>query len=150
VRAVHAAGLGTWRFVVHYGALDVRLPLIARVDAVQTATGGVRAFAPLPMFDPPAAPSTGYDDVRTVALARAVCRDVPVIQIDWRQYGPKLAQVAIAFGANDLDNVPAIDDPALGPRRAAREDLARQIRAAGATPQERDGRFQPLPAAIRS
>ena len=54
------------------------------------------------------APSTGYDDVKTIALARLVCRD-DSIRSRWigPLYGPKLAQVAIAYGADDIDGVAA-------------------------------------------
>jgi 2-iminoacetate synthase ThiH len=54
--------------------------------------------------------------------------------VDWQQYGPKLAQVALMFGANHLDRVSPIDDPALGPRRASAEEVRRNIIAAGFTP----------------
>jgi aminodeoxyfutalosine synthase len=80
--------------------------------------------------------------VRTIAVARLWCAGIERIQVDWPLYGPKLAQVAITFGANDIDGVSAFDDPALGTRRAAAEDINRQIRAAGATPSERDGLFR--------
>ncbi len=66
-------------------------------------TGAFKAFAPLPCCDPGDRPSTGYDDVRTIALARLMCRTIPSIQVDWLLYGPKLAQVAIAYGADDID-----------------------------------------------
>jgi 2-iminoacetate synthase ThiH len=56
-------------------------------------------------------------------------------------YGPKLAQVAIAYGANDIDGVSPVDAPDQGPRRSPREDVERQIRAAFAAPVARDGRY---------
>ena len=82
--------------------------------------GWEKEFAPLPREDVPEQPSTGYDDVRTVAVARLVCSGIASIQVDWPLYGPKLAQVAIAFGADDIDGVAAIDALNLGPRRAPR------------------------------
>jgi aminodeoxyfutalosine synthase len=109
---------------------------------MQAATGAARAFAPLPRREPADLPSTGYDDVRTVAMARLVCVAIPFIQVDWPLYGPKLAQVAIAFGANDIDGIAPVDAPDLGPRRAPVEDISRQIRAASGTPLERDGRYE--------
>jgi hypothetical protein len=140
IRAVLAGGLGAWRLVVDRGdGPDSRLALIERACAVQEATGAIRAFAPLPRLDPAGAPSTGYDDVKTVAAARVRCADIERIQVDWPLYGPKLAQVAITFGASDIDGVSAIDTDDLGPRRAPAEDIRRQIRAAGADPVERDG-----------
>jgi aminodeoxyfutalosine synthase len=142
VDAVRSGGLGAWRFTVHRAAVGARLDLIERVAALQRASGDVRAFAPLPRVDPAEEPSTGYDDVRTVAIARMMVLDVPAIQVDWPLYGPKLAQVAITFGAGDIDGVASADDPLLGPRRAARAEIERQIRAAGAIPAERTGRYE--------
>lgn len=142
VRALRHGGLGVWRVSVHDApTLEARLRAIEAVAALQAEVGGLQAFAPLPIVDPVDVPSTGYDDVRTVAVARLVCVDVPSIQVDWSFYGPKLAQVALAYGANDLDRVAALDLEALGRRRSPREDIERQIRAAFATPVSRDGRF---------
>jgi 2-iminoacetate synthase ThiH len=68
--------------------------------------------------------------------------------VDWTQYGPKLAQVALTFGANDLDRVSTVDDEALGRRRTPVEDVKRNIAAAGFTPVEsvdsRPGGASPL------
>jgi 2-iminoacetate synthase ThiH len=66
------------------------------------------------------------------------------VQVDWLLHGPKLAQVSILYGANDLDGVAAEDDLTLGPRRTPREEIHRQIRAAGAVPVERNGRYERL------
>jgi len=84
-----------------------------------------------------AVPTTGYEDVRAVALARLALPSVKNIQVDWTQYGPKLAQVALTFGANDLDRVSTIDDESLGKRRTSVEDVRRNITAAGFMPVER-------------
>ena len=89
----------------------------------------------------PAVPTTGFDDVKRVALARLFLEDVPSIQVDWALYGPKLAQVALTVGANDVDSVSPIDDQSEGRRRAPVEEIRRNIRAAGLDPIERDGRF---------
>jgi aminodeoxyfutalosine synthase len=142
VQAARAGGLGVWRATVHRADMAGRLDLIERVVRLQQATGQLRAFAPLPRVDPTEEPSTGFDDVRTVAIARVMAVSVPVIQVDWPLYGPKLAQVAITFGAGDVDAIAPVDDPALGPRRAAVAEIERQIRAAAAVPAERDGRFE--------
>jgi aminodeoxyfutalosine synthase len=142
IRAVTEGGLAVHRATVGRAPVDRRLDLIERAAKIQQATGAFAAFAPLPRLDPADAPATGYDDVRTIAAARLMCRSVPLIQVDWQLYGPKLAQVAIAYGANDLDAVAAADRPDLGPRRSAREEVERQIRAAFAVPVERDGRYE--------
>jgi hypothetical protein len=141
LRAVMHGGLVATRLTVDRATLADRVPLIERAAEVQQALGAGRAFAPLQRLDPVETPSTGYDDVRTIALARLRCPASLVIQVDWPLYGPKLAQVALAYGAGDIDGVAAVDARNLGARRSPGEEIARQIRAAGGTPIERDGRF---------
>ena len=95
-------------------------------------------MAPLPREQSVAVPTTGYDDVRVVAMARLALPAVRNIEVDWAQYGPKLAQVALTFGANHLDRVSPIDDETLGRRRLAVEDVKRNIRRGGLYPVERN------------
>ena len=92
----------------------------------------------------PAVPTTGYDDVKRVALARLIVDNIPSIQVDWSLYGPKLAQVALTIGADDIDGVSAEDGAPEGRRRAPLEEIRRNIRAAGQEPIERNGRFEIL------
>jgi aminodeoxyfutalosine synthase len=80
--------------------------------------------------------------VKTVALARLAAPAVACVQVDWPRYGPKLAQVALSFGADDVDGISASDDAAEGRRRAPLEEIRRNIEAAGFAPVERDGRFR--------
>jgi aminodeoxyfutalosine synthase len=143
VRALMQGGLLVSRATIEHAATAAeRLACIMRVASLQDETSALQAFAPLPRVDDPESPSTGYDDVRTIAVARLVCANVPSIQVDWALYGPKLAQVAIAYGADDIDNVAAIDTLGLGHRRSPATDIARQITAAFATPAERNARFE--------
>lgn len=145
VRAVTAGGLGAWRATVQRAVgLGARLDLIERAVDVQRETGAFRALAPLPRLDPPDAPATGFDDVRTVAAARLMATNIPAIQVDWPLYGPKLAQVAIAYGADDIDGISPVDVLQLGHRRSPIEDIERHIRAAFAVPARRNGRFERL------
>jgi 2-iminoacetate synthase ThiH len=113
---------------------EARTDRLLRVRALAGRFSFLTTVAPLARTPPVAAPTTGYDDVRGVALARLVLPGVRNIQVDWAQYGPKLAQVALTFGANDLDRVSPYDDLTLGPRRTAVEDVRRNIIAAGFTP----------------
>jgi aminodeoxyfutalosine synthase len=110
------------------------------VARYQLALGSIRAFAPLPRTIDAAQPTTGYEDVRRVALSRLLA-GVDVIQVDWALYGPKLAQVALTFGADDIDSVEVGGDESKGRRRSSIEEIRRGIRAAGFEPVERDGRF---------
>ncbi len=79
-----------------------------------------------------------------MALARIVVDNVPSIQVDWSVYGPKLAQVALTVGADDVDAVSPLDETTEGRRRAPLEEIRRNIRAAGLEPAERNGRFEIL------
>jgi hypothetical protein len=113
-----------------------RTEWVLTVRSIVQAIPALQTVAPLPREQSIAVPTTGYDDVRSVALARLGLPMVKTIQVDWSQYGPKLAQVALTFGANDLDRVSTAEDLSLGRRRTPVEDVRRNIEAAGFTPVE--------------
>jgi hypothetical protein len=125
--------------------VDGRLDLVLRAAALQEQVGGFEVFAPLARTQSVAGPTTGYADVKQIALARVAVRNIRSIQVDWALYGPKLAQVALTVGADDIDGVLAVDPGALGPRRSALEEIRTNIRAAALEPVERNGRFEPTP-----
>jgi hypothetical protein len=112
------------------------------VSSLVEALPGLSVVAPLPGRVGGGSPTTGYEDVHLVALARLLT-PVAHIQVDWQRYGPKLAQVALTFGADDVDGVAPVDEVAEGRRRAPLEEIRRNIRAAAAEPVERDARFRP-------
>ena len=132
------------RLTVHHGPGDREgwIALIRRATDLQASAGGIRAFAPLPRIVDPAQPSTGYDDVIAVALTRLLVDTIPSIQVDWALYGPKLAQVALTVGADDVDGIAAVEPGILGPRRSALEEIRGNIRAAAFEPVERNARWE--------
>lgn len=143
LEAVREAGLGLARLTVQRQTdAAARIALIRRAVDLQHALGWLRSFAPLPRSWSAASPTTGYEDVRQVALARLLADNIPSIQVDWSLYGPKLAQVALTVGADDLDAVSAVDDESEGRRRATLEEVRRNIRAAALVPVERDGAYE--------
>ncbi len=144
IEEVNIAGLSLARLTVEKLASADPMPLLKAVAELQRTVAVVRAFAPLPRRVSPAAPTTGFEDVKHVALARLVCDNVPSIQVDWALYGPKLAQVALTVGADDVDGVSAEDETSEGRRRAPLEEIRRNIIAAGQQPVERNGRFDVL------
>jgi aminodeoxyfutalosine synthase len=144
VEEVNISGLALARLTVHQSPSPDRLPLLKSVADLQRAVAVIRAFAPLPRHTSPAAPSTGYDDVKHVALARVIVDNVASIQVDWSLYGPKLAQVALTVGADDVDAISPEAETTEGRRRAPLEEIRRNIRAAGQEPVERNGRFEPM------
>ena len=141
IEEVTAGGLALARLTIQQLLGVDMLPLLKSVVELQRRVGMIRAFAPLPRTMNPAVPTTGYDDVKRVALARLVVDNVPSIQVDWSLYGPKLAQVALTMGADDVDGVSAENETTQGRRRAPLEEIRRNILAAGQEPVERDGRF---------
>jgi aminodeoxyfutalosine synthase len=140
VKVAREAGLDVPRLTVHTLTEETRIDTVERARAIQAAVGGVRTFAPLPRHILAAQPSTGYDDVRQVAVARLLLDNIESIQVDWALYGPKLAQVALTMGADDVDGVSAFEGE-LGRRRSPLEEIRGNIRAAGLDPAERDALF---------
>lgn len=141
IEEVNIAGIRVARLTIRRLPSADTLTLYRQIAALQYDVGVLLAFAPLPRLVNPAVPTTGYDDVKRVALARLFLETIPSIQVDWNLYGPKLAQVALTVGADDLDGVSPIDDVSEGRRRSSLEEVRRNIRAAGLQPIERDGRF---------
>lgn len=143
--ALEAAGFRRPRLTVtKAAATGARLQQLLRAAPLFERIPDIAAVAPLPMSLNPLRPTTGYDDVKAVALARLALPRVPHVQIDWLRYGPKLAQVALTFGADDLDNVSASDEAPDGRRRAVVEELRKNIESAGFTAVERNGHFATL------
>lgn len=123
---------------------DVNRPSLWTVaSSLQDQFGCIRAINPLATRLNAFRPTTGYDDVKMVAAARLAAPNISSIQIDWQRYGPKLAQVALTFGADDLWGISASDEAPEGRRRAAVEEVRSNVAAAGFAPVERDGRFAP-------
>lgn len=142
VEEVRAAGLAATRLTVRALAREARIDIVERARDLQAALGGFKAFAPLPRTFSVAQPSTGYDDVKQVAIARLLVSNIGSIQVDWPLYGPKLAQVALTVGADDVDGVAAVEPGTLGTRRSAVEEIRGNIRAAALEPIERNARFE--------
>ena len=142
-----------WLEVADAAGLDVATLTVGELDgadgerlirlaaALRPSIANLRAFNPLPRA-PGARASTGYGDTRQVALARLLVDNIDSIQVDWARYGPKLAQVALTFGADDLDAVSPVDAADQGWRRTSLEEVTRNIRAAAFVPVERTGRFE--------
>lgn len=94
-----------------YGHVEKDEHKMSHLEAVrklQDKTGGFLAFIPL-SFHPENTflndiyPSTGVEDLKTIAVSRIVLDNVPHIKAYWVMLGEKTAQVALRFGADDLD-----------------------------------------------
>jgi len=142
IAAARETGPGVVRLTVNSVSSNDRAAVAHVARRVQESVGGIRAFAPLPRVIAVATPTTGYDDVKQVAVARLIADNIDSIQVDWKLYGPKLAQFALTVGADDVDNVAAVDPGTLGTRRSPLEEIRGNIRSAGLEPVERNGRFE--------
>jgi len=141
LEAASACAVAVPRLTIDSAAGGI-VPLLERVSEACRLPGVSPVFAPLPRR-PGLEPTTGYEDVKSIALARLLL-DIDHIQVDWRLHGPKLAQVALTVGADDVDNVAADEEHKEGRRRAPLEEILRNIRAAGLEPAERDASFSPV------
>jgi hypothetical protein len=142
LEALADAGLELARLTVDETPTREWTAVCRDVAALQTRLGAIRAFAPLARKVDATQPTTGYEDVKRIAVSRVLADNIETIQVDWALYGPKLAQVALTFGADDIDSVSAEDDQTQGRRRSPVEEIRRSIQAAGFEPVERDGRFK--------
>lgn len=144
VAAARDAGLSVTRLTVRALSAEDRIPLVVRARDLQSAIGGFRVFAPLPRETSIATPTTGYDDIKLVALARLLAVNIESIQVDWPLYGPKLAQFALTVGADDVDGIAATDPGLLGTRRSPLEEIRGNIRSAALEPVERNARYEAI------
>jgi aminodeoxyfutalosine synthase len=135
------AGFQQARLTLHKSPAGGRSDLFLNAGLLRSRFPIVKSINPLPLALSAFRPTTGYDDVKMVALARVAAPAIPHVSVDWSRYGPKLAQVALSFGADDVDGVSASDEAPEGRRRAALEEIRRNIEAAGFQAVERDGRF---------
>ena len=141
VEMLRAEGFQQLRLGIETADVPDRLELWTLASDLQDRYACIQTIDPLPSRLRAFRPTTGYQDVKLVATARLAAPNVPTIQVDWQRYGPKLAQVALTFGADDLDGVLPSDEATEGRRRAPLEEVRRNIEAAGFEPVERDGRF---------
>jgi aminodeoxyfutalosine synthase len=150
----HDIGLRT-NATMLYGHVESyadRVDHLVRLRAAQDETGGFQAFIPL-AFQPKNSPlshlppTTGVDDLKTLAIARLMLDNFAHIKTYWVMTGLKLAQVALHFGANDMDGtvveemISLMSDAGHG-QTVAKSELVRVIRAAGRTPVERDALYR--------
>lgn len=104
----HRVGLKTTATMMfgHIETLEERIKHLVRVREAQDETGGFTAFIPW-SFQPGNTAlggrgATGVDYLRTLAVARLMLDNIPNLQASWVTQGAKLAQVSLAFGANDF------------------------------------------------
>ncbi len=131
-RAAHKLGIPTNATILygHAETLEQRVDHLLRLRDLQDETGGFNAFIPL-KFRAKHNPMAGagevsvVEDMRMLALSRIVLDNVPHIKAYWVMYGKSVAEMALAFGADDLDGT--IDDSTRIFSMAGAEDTAPRL-----------------------
>jgi aminodeoxyfutalosine synthase len=149
-RVAHALGLRTNATILygHIETFEHRVDHLMKIRALQDETGGMQAFIPL-AFHPDGngmknlpAP-TAIDALRMVSVSRLMLDNVPHIKAYWVSMTPEVAQIALRFGADDVDGTIVHETiyKAAGsrsPGALTTEQLVRLIQEAGRLPVERD------------
>jgi len=156
IETVHREGLKTNATMLfgHLEAYSDRIDHLAKLRELQDSTRGFQAFIPL-AFQPdntrvPGATGVGgVDALKTLAISRLYLDNFRHIKAYWVMLGLKIAQVALAFGVNDLDGTVVEekighDAGADSPQALAKSQLCGMIRKAGKLPVERDTLYNEL------
>jgi aminodeoxyfutalosine synthase len=139
----------------HVETIEERVEHILRIRGLQDRTGGFNAFIPLPFLSENTAlehrsVTTGHDDLKVIAVSRLLLDNFEHIKVLWMFYGLKIAQTALAFGANDLGGT--VREEQKGVARSAgsqadpliqKQKLIRAIEDAGRIPVERGTLYEP-------
>jgi len=132
----------------HVESDEDRVDHLMRLRTVQDETGGFQTFIPL-SFHPDNTmlahipKSSGMLDIRQIAVSRLILDNFPHIKSYWQMVTPKMAQISLRFGADDVDGTVIEekiyhDAGAKTPQGMRRADLVRMITEAGRIPFERD------------
>jgi aminodeoxyfutalosine synthase len=155
-RTAHQLGLKS-NATMLYGHVENdedRVDHLLKLRALQDDTGGFQTYIPL-AFHPANTPlqhlstTTGMLDIRQIAVGRLVLDNFPHIKAYWQMMTPKIAQISLRFGADDVDGTVIEekiyhDAGATTPQGMRRQELIRLIKEAGREPVERDTLYRPV------
>jgi aminodeoxyfutalosine synthase len=107
---VHDAGLKTNATMLygHLESIEDRVDHLIRLREQQDKSGGFQCFIPLAFYPPDTQLAhlpgpAGVDSLKTMAVSRLLLDNFPHLKAYWVMLGKRLAQVALHFGANDVD-----------------------------------------------
>jgi aminodeoxyfutalosine synthase len=155
-RTAHEIGLRS-NATMLYGHVETeeeRVDHLLLLRGLQDETGGFAAFIPL-AFHPANTglahlpPTTGYHDLKSIAISRLLLDNFDHIKAYWVMLTPSIAQIALRFGADDMDGTIVEekiyhDAGAKTAEFTPRAELERLIREAGRVPVERDTLYRPV------
>lgn len=150
IEAAHCIGLKS-NATMLYGHIETyedRVDHLLKLRELQDRTGGFQAFIPLSFHSQnteikKSAYTTGFDDLKTLAVARLMLDNFDHIKAYWVMLGEKIAQVSLSFGVDDLDGTVVderITKAAGGTTDGSmtKDDIVYLIKQAGRVPVERD------------
>src|SRR5579862_5624700 len=155
-RLAHQLGLHS-NCTMLYGHIETeedRLDHLLKLRGLQDETRGFQTFIPL-AFHPDntslehVGKTTGFNDIREIAVSRLMLDNIPHIKAYWVMMTPQVAQIALRFGADDLDGT-VVEEKIYRDAGGAtsgslrRSELLRLIREAGREPLERDTLYHPV------
>jgi len=138
----------------HVEGPEHRVDHLLQLRALQDESAGFNAFIPL-AYHPEnnymglKYHTTGTEDLRQIATARLVLDNIAHIKAYWIMITPKLAQVALSFGADDIDGT-VVEETiyhmagATTEQHLTRSELERIVREAGFIPVQRDTLYNPI------
>ncbi len=149
MESAHDAGIKTNASMLygHIESIEDRVDHLFKLRDLQDKTGGFQAFIPL-AYHPKNTEiggfySSGIDDLKTIAVSRLILDNFAHIKAYWIMLGEKISQVALFFGADDIDGT-IIEEKithsagAMSSQGMRRYDLIYLIKKAGKIPTERD------------
>jgi len=155
-RVAHGLGIPS-NCTMLYGHIETdedRVDHLMKLRALQDETQGFVTFIPL-AFHPDNTPlqhipkTTGFLDIKNIAVARLMLDNIPHIKAYWIMMTPRIAQIALRFGADDIDGTVVEekiyhDAGATTSQSLRRGELLQLIRKAGREPVERDTLYRPV------
>ncbi len=160
-RAAHALGIRTNCTMLygHVETMEDRAAHLSMLRDLQDETGGFLAYIPL-AYHPDdnelgrrlgiqGRATTGYDDLRNLAVARLFLDNIAHIKTHWIMVSPFLSQTALHFGVNDMEGTVVREKiyhavGATTPQAMTLDDILKLIREAGKVPAERDSFYRIL------
>jgi len=155
---VHRRGIHTNATMLygHVESHEDRVDHLVKLRELQDETGGFMCFIPL-AFHPKGTDlshlpgPSGIDSLKTIAVSRLMLDNVPHIKAYWVMLGKNLSQVALRFGADDLDGTinegGSLMESYLAEgneNQLTKAGIEEMIRGAGRVPIERDTLYNPI------
>ena len=145
-RTAHKLGIKTNASML-YGHIETvaeRVDHLLKLRKLQDETGGFQTFICFPFLPKNTAlesikQTSIWDDLRTIAISRLMLDNFPNIKAYWVMLTVPVAQVALSFGANDIDGTIHRENilheaGATSPRSLSEDEIIRIIREAGRIP----------------